>query len=604
MGERARTISVGVGAAALSLVLAVVLFEVRAGDLAVPIWYEGDSLFTLALAKGLLDHGGILRNPDVGAPYGLEFHDFPYPYGLHLATLRAIGAFTDAPGGAVNALWLLGFPAIAACAFAALRLLGLPRAESAAAAVLYAFLPYHLGRGEKHLFLSMYYLVPLAAALAVRLHRDAHELAAGPRRGWPRVPPRAALLGAVLALALGASGAYYAYFACFFFAAAGVLGALRVRSTAPLTAAAGLVILIVASAGAGMAPSLRYWREHGTNRAVAHRAAADAEIYGLRIAPILLPIPAHPIPGWAELRRRYVRRTPLRNEGELATLGVIGGVGFVTLVGFGLAAAGGVRGGPPLLHSLAALNLAGLLLATTSGFGALLARLGFRSIRAYNRISIFLAFFALAATIALARPLRERLVRTRAGAALGALLLALGLALGLPDVVSRAYLPDRAAVRALFASHRDFVRAAEAALPPGTAVFQLPHVGYPEELGPGRMYTFDPLRPYLHSQTLRWSHGAMKGRPGAIAIAALAQRPAAELPDTLAAAGYGALLVDRFGYEGAGEAALRAALEPRLGTPLESGDGRFLLYRLPGAGRARSAWPSGSSDAGGRDTGR
>jgi hypothetical protein len=50
----------------------------------------------------------------------------------------------------------------------------------------------------------------------------------------------------------------------------------------------------------------------------------------------------------------------------------------------------------------------------------------------------------------------------------------------------------------------------------------------------------------------------------------------------LAAAGYGALLVDRFGYAPAQEKALRAALEPRIGAPLvETGDGRLLLYALP-----------------------
>jgi len=583
MGEWARTISAGAAAAVLSLALALVLFDVRPADFAVPLWYEGDSLFTLALAKGLLEHGEILHNPDVGAPYGLELHDFPYPYGLHLAALRAIGWFTHEPGAAVNALWLLGFPAITAAAFTALRLLGLPRAESAVAAVLYCFLPYHLARGEKHLFLSMYYLVPLAAALAVRLHRDAPELAGARPRDWrPRVAPRAALLAALLALALGASGVYYAYFGCFFFAVAGVLGALRARSAAPLTAAAALVALVVASVGVGVAPSLLYWREHGTSRTVARRIAAEAEIYGLKIAPMLLPVARHPIDGWSELRRRYNERTPLRNENDTVTLGLVGTLGFLVLVGLALAVVGGLRSGPPLLHSLAALNLAGVLLATTSGFGALIARLGFRQIRAYSRLSIWLAFFAFAAGIALARPLRERLLRSRAGAVGGALGLALVLGLGLLDVVSPAYLPDRAAVAREFTTDRTFVRAAEAALPAGAAVYQLPHVGYPEVLPPGRMRNFDSLRPYLHSRTLRWSHGAMKGRPAAAAIAALAERPPAALPGALAAAGYGALLVDRFGYDPAAEAALRAALEPRLGAPLVSDDGRLLLYRLSG----------------------
>lgn len=559
-------------AAALSLALAVALSGVRPADLADPIWYEGDALYSLALAKGLLEHGSVLRNPDLGAPFGLESHDFLNPYGLHFAALRGIGLFTSDVGVAVNVLWLLGFPAITAAAFAALRLLGLARAESAVAALLYAFLPYHLVRGESHLFLSMYYLVPLAAALAVRLLHDAPRPA--------RV--RSALLAGLLALALGACGVYYAYFGCFFFAAAGALAALRTRSRSPLAAAAALVALVVASAGAGLAPSLLYAREHGANREVARRSAAEAELYGLKIAPMLLPVPGHPIDGWAELRRRYDERTPLRGENDTVALGLVAGAGFLLLVGRALALVAGWRGEARLLDSLAALQLAGLLLGTTSGFGALLARLGLRGIRVYGRLSIWLAFFALAAVIAAVRPLRERLVRTRAGAWAGGVALAALLPLALADLVSPAYLPNRPAVRRAVAGDRAFVRAAERALPAGTAVFQLPHVGYPEVLPPARMVVYDSLRPYLHSRALRWSHGAMRARPAGDAIAALAAQPPAVLPAALAAAGYGALLVDRFGYAPGALPALRAALEASLGKPLvTSADGRLLLYRLP-----------------------
>jgi phosphoglycerol transferase len=578
-GERARTIAAGAAAAALALALALALFGVRPGDLAVPIWYEGDAFFTLALTKGLVAHGAFLRNPDLGAPFGLELYDFPYPYHLHLAALHVLARFAEEPGAVVNALWLLGFPAIAATTFAALRGLGLPRAESAAAAVLYCFLPYHLSRGEKHLLLSMYYVVPLAAALAVRLYTDAPRLA--PARGaWPRVPRRAAWIALAVALALGGSGAYYAFFGCFFLAAAGALGALRTRRWAPLVAGLALVVAVCASALAGLAPSLLHWREHGRNPGVARRHAAEAEILGLKIAQLLLPVPRHPIDSWAAERARYRRRSPLVNENETSSLGLVAGAGFLLLVGWTLTAPGRRRGEPGLLDGLGALNLAGLLLATVGGFGSLVASiLDLREIRAYNRLSIWLAFFALAALAAAARPLRERLVRTRAGAAAGALGLAALLALALVDVVSPSYLPDRAAVREVFARDRAFAAAVEAALPAGTAVFQIPHVAFPEEPPPGRMLHYDSLRPYLHARTLRWSHGAMRGRPGDAAIAALAALPAARMPEALAGAGYGAVLVDRFGL--APGAPLEARLAQLLGPPLASEDGRFALYPLP-----------------------
>jgi phosphoglycerol transferase len=349
--------------------------------------------------------------------------------------------------------------------------------------------------------------------------------------------------------------------------------------------AAALVALVVASAAIGIAPSLVYQREYGANARLAQRSADEAELYGLRIAPMLLPVEGHRIASWAAVRKRYDERAA-RNESSSATLGLVTGAGFLLLLGWAITAIGR-RSGRTLLDGLAALNGAGLLLATTSGFGALIALLGFPQIRAYNRISIWLAFFALAALVAATRPLHERLVRSRGGTALGLALLVLALALALADVMSPQFRPKRPALIQTVENDRAFVEAAEALLPESTAVFQLPYVEYPEAAPPGQMMGYDSLRPYLYSRTLRWSHGAMKGRPGADAIAALAAQPAAALPDALARAGYGALLVDRFGYAPGDETTLRAALEPRLGTPLTSEGGRLLLYRLPSAAAVR-----------------
>ncbi len=48
-----------------------------------------------------------------------------------------------------------------------------------------------------------------------------------------------------------------------------------------------------------------------------------------------------------------------------------------------------------LLHHLSILNVAGLLFGTIGGLGSLVAFFGLPQIRAYNRIGVFLSFFAL-----------------------------------------------------------------------------------------------------------------------------------------------------------------------------------------------------------------
>ena len=52
---------------------------------------------------------------------------------------------------------------------------------------------------------------------------------------------------------------------------------------------------------------------------------------------------------------------------------------------------------------------------------------------------------------------------------------------------------------------------------------------------------------FLHTRSVRWSYGAMKGRPADWA-AELVGVPVADLVSRLAAAGFDGVYVDRFGY--------------------------------------------------------
>jgi phosphoglycerol transferase len=93
-----------------------------------------------------------------------------------------------------------------------------------------------------------------------------------------------------------------------------------------------------------------------------------------------------------------------------------------------------------------------------------------------------------------------------------------------------------------------------------------------------RMVDYSHLTGFLHSDTLRWSYGAVKGRPnwqdGQLNLA---------LPDQLRrarTAGFAAVWVDRFGYQDQG-AQIQRALQQCLGSPLLTArDGRRVLYDL------------------------
>src|SRR5262249_43974583 len=124
------------------------------------------------------------------------------------------------------------------------------------------------------------------------------------------------------------------------------------------------------------------------------------------------------------------------------------------------------------------------------------------------------------------------------------------------------------------------VRRVEAMLPPGAMVFQLPQTGFPEEPAVGRMEPDDHLRLYLHSRSLHWSFGAMKGRYAAHWQASVAGLPPAEFARLLALAGFAGITVDRRGYNDDG-AGLEAELGRLLGVrPVVSRDRRYAFLTL------------------------
>jgi phosphoglycerol transferase len=213
--------------------------------------------------------------------------------------------------------------------------------------------------------------------------------------------------------------------------------------------------------------------------------------------------------------------------------------------------------------------------------GALLSFLGSAWIRCYNRVSVFIAFFALAAVAWLLDQALGRL-QSGTGRALFQGLLGLVLVGGVLDQTSAAFVPPYERLKEEYGEDAEFVGRVEASVHEGAKVFQLPSVTFPEGGFTGRMSCQDPLRAYLHSRTLSWSHAAMRGRYGDRWRIWVAGQPLAEMVQTLAQAGFAGIWVDRFGYADGGtevEAGLARLLGER---PEVSRNGRLCFFNLAG----------------------
>ena len=558
-------------AAGLGALFGLLVIQPWDGDLDVPYLYFADANLYRSEVKGILEHGWYWHNSDLGAPRGQQLFDFPGLSGdpLNVLAWKFLGLFSSDAAVVVNVFFLLTFPLVALAAYLVFRRLTLSVPVALVCSILYTVLPYHFARGEGHILLSAYYVVPVGAYLVLATLGD-RPLFAGRR-------VTLGTLGLCAVIALASGGYYYAAFTVVLVGAAALLRAGVTRSVHPLVQGGAAVGVILALSLVTLVPSFVYWAKHGTNDEVAQRLPLESELYGLKFAQLVLPIERHRIERVGAVRRNYDNWSPKTESAFATPLGVVATAGFLFLLGISLLqlASPGRAVTSSLLGQAGIASLVALLFAWTGGLSTLLAAV-MPQIRSWNRLSIFIAFFALLAVGVL---LDRALGRLRP--VLGAALLCGVLAVGVLDQTSPGYKPAYAALEAEYRSDGEFVSAIEERLPAGAMVFQLPYHPFPETSGPERMVDYDLLRGYLHSEDLRWSYGFTRGRRGDPSPV-IAAEEGPDLVRLARAAGYAGIYIDRFGYQD-DAASLERELTTAVGeAPLVSPNGRLSFFALPG----------------------
>jgi hypothetical protein len=124
-----------------------------------------------------------------------------------------------------------------------------------------------------------------------------------------------------------------------------------------------------------------------------------------------------------------------------------------------------------------------------------------------------------------------------------------------------------------------FVASLQRQLPRDAMVFELPVVDFPEHSSVGRMSAHDLIKQgYLHSTTLRWSTGGVRGRDGEWQWPA-SFLPMPELVRGVTAMGFSAVMLDRYGFRHNGDEQMRD-LRALLGDPIATRGDRLMAWDL------------------------
>jgi len=536
----------------------------------IPFYSDGDATLTAAWIKTVLVRGWYFDNPKLGFPTGANARDYPTGDLWHLVLLRIFALASHDWALAMNVTFVGSFLLITVTAYIALRCLSVRSVTAAGGAIVTAFLPYHFAHNETHLLLSDYSVVPLVVVLAVaqlsdrpwfRIRRDL-------RVGWSRQVAAVA----IVVWAAGTGSFYYAIMSAALLSVTALFASVVRRHIEPALSALVLIAVLGIVVVAQLIPTFINDAHHGRNHAF-DRQLAGQDVYSLRPVLLFAPIDHHRISALGSLTRKY---ETVSNPDEVQAVGLVAAAGLAGLL---VAAAAPLVGRRRLRHpndrALALIALTALALGITAGGGELLALVGLTEIRDWNRISIYLGFVGVAAA---AGALDRFLTRRSFSSTIVAAIVLVCVTVAILDQTGGSDTPPYRSVAAEFTVERDFIQHIQQTVGHNAAILQLPYTEYPESPTIVRMPEYAQMRGWLHSDTLRWSYGAVKGRPtwqdGQLGLPVPDQLRRAEK------AGFTAVWVDRRGYEDNGaniERQLRACLGPPV---LIESDNERVLYDL------------------------
>jgi phosphoglycerol transferase len=582
-------LNIYVGIIILSIFILTCVLKLWKADLGIPLTVNGgDTLFNLVCIKGLKDSGWYFYNKFLGAPFGLELYDLPMADSIHLILLKILVILFDNSATALNLYFIAIFPLNAIATYFAFRCLKISRSVSLVTSLLYAFLPYSFFRGQGHLFLATYYTIPLITLIILSLWSNNLPWVSSNQNFKSKfvchiLTNRKSIFCIIVCIVLGSTGVYYAFFACIFIAVASISAFLYKRDKSVFVSALILIALISSSFFLNILPSLVYTYQHGVNQEVAQRIPSETEKFGLKITNLLLPLEKYRFPIPADSIKEY-HRASQGNENIFAALGIIGSIGFLSLLFRSLFFASQTdrkKSSPSIYDRLALLNISALLYGIVGGFGTMFALLVTPLIRGTNRISIFIAFFSLLAVALFIDAINKKYVKNKRDKFIFNIFLIGVLLLGILDQTSPAFVPDYTGQKNEYLNDLGFVHTLERIIPTNSMVFQLPYVPFPENglRNPSRMKDYDLFRGYLHSKNLRWSYGAIQGRHSNW-HQAVSEEPLDNLLTKISFVGFNGIYIDRYGYPDMGNL-MELEMEKKLGTkPIVSKNGRLVFFSM------------------------
>ena len=544
-----------------------------------PLSYAGGDDFSQGVnIKSIAEHGWLWENTRLGAPYTQFFHDFQASFLMNFENVCTfiITRFTKDPFIAFNIQFLLAIVLCGIISFIVLRQLKVSRLLALAGAILYATSPYIYNRAMGHFILGACYFVPLSILLCVWAGQEEKSY----------LSSKQSIIATVSICLLVANNGvgYYPFFTCFLLCITCLITVLKSGRISRAKEALVPVCLIVFFMMLSLIPTFVYKLKEGSNN-ITGRSIVEVELYGLKIVQLFLPTNAHHPSFIKNIVAEYNSYAPLINENKVAYMGVFACIGlaammFMTFLPFN-----------PKRHVALSLfpklSIWAMLFFSIGGIISLFCLVtGFRSLRGFNRISIFIAFMSITVfCLLLQNLLCLEFVKRRKVVGYGVrALIALFVFYCVWEQHPSLSIYGKALAANKIARKNDleFVQHIESQMGENDMILQMPYHKYPEAGPVKEMNVYSHFRAYLNSSKLRWSYGGMKGRKSDMWNERISTLPMNRSIPVIAQAGFKGIYIDSRAYAEEELEALCRSIEDILEDEKQfvSGDKKLLFYNL------------------------
>jgi phosphoglycerol transferase len=527
--------------------------------------YGGDAWYAAGLVSAAA-HFDFLpfvsKNVEsLGAPFVANWNDFPASedviYFFTGVAARWLGVF-----GAINVAFALACILAAVSFFFVARAVRLNRAAALTFGALYGLSTFAFARTVHHFSLLFFWVFPPWILTMFWLSS---------RQGIV-LRSRKMLFAALTAVLVSGSMVYYLYFALQLFAFVALGHFFRRGRNSQFKSMAALTLVLSLGFLSVNADTVMFWFKNGQNQTAIARAPTDGEYFALKPIAFFTPPHIHRLEAFRNFSASAKKLSVTSGEVPSPYLGVVGGFCLLALALHALRCLGRQQFDRGLLWAACVAAL--MLINSVGSVNGIFSLLGFNLFRSVNRVSIVIqAFVLLFGCWKLSRFLSSKPRWIQWGIALP-----LAVFGAFEQVPSMNGEPEIRAVRRIVESDRSLVAAAEAVLPAGAKVFQLPATDFPEGGFVHAVEGYEMFRPYFFSRRLKFSFGNMRGRPDAQWKLAVAQLPPAQMVERLRSEGFAAIYVNLKGYPDGGAQLVKGFAEAGLSTiaRAEIGDSLFL----------------------------